>query len=265
MGVAFEALEQRLGHQFQNRALLEGALTHRSWSAERSSTATDKGDNEQLEFLGDAVLGFVVSEALFSEHPSANEGQLSQWKAHLVSSKHLHACALELGLGEFLKLGRGEERNGGRHRRTLLANAFEAVIAGMYLDAGLGITREFILRNVLALFKDEEQIASISSLNYKSVLQEHAQARGLATPEYSIVGTAGPEHAKVFSVEVRVGDEFTSRATGSSKKAASQDAARLLVERLLEDQWSGTKTGDEHTSKSGIVPPLGTGAIVQET
>jgi len=241
MGVAFEALEEKLGHRFQNRILLERALTHRSWSAERSSTATDKGDNEQLEFLGDAVLGFVVSEALFSEHPSATEGQLSQWKAHLVSSKHLHSCAVELGLGEFLKLGRGEERNGGRHRRTLLANALEAVIAVMYLDAGLSVTREFIQGNILALFKDEEQIASISSLNYKSVLQEHAQARGLAAPEYSIVGTAGPEHAKVFDVEVKVGNEFTSRATGSSKKAASQDAARLLVERLLEEQWSGTK------------------------
>src|SRR5947199_6686390 len=119
---ALEVLEEKLGYQFRDRKLLERAITHRSWSAEHAGTSLARGDNEQMEFLGDSVLGFVASEALFVEHPDATEGQLSQWKAHLVSRHHLHACALQLGLGEYLALGRGEERNGGRDRRTLLAN-----------------------------------------------------------------------------------------------------------------------------------------------
>ena len=232
MPAAPELLEEKLGYQFRNRGLLLHALTHRSWSVEHRDVSPARGDNERLEFLGDSVLGFVVSEALLDNFPDESEGQLSQRKAHLVSSKHLHACALQLHLGEFLLLGKGEEQNGGRARRTVLANAFEAVIAAMHLDGGLEPVRQFIRRTVLHDHREGNQPAPENSLNYKNVLQEEAQARGLPIPRYTIVDTTGPEHAKVFLIEAAIGDRFTSRAAGSSKKAASQDAARLLVEQL---------------------------------
>jgi ribonuclease-3 len=232
MPAALELLEKKLGYQFQTRSLLLQALTHRSWSVEHRDVAPGRSDNERLEFLGDSVLGFVVSEALLDSFPDEAEGQLSQRKAHLVSATHLHSCALELNLGEFLLLGKGEEQNGGRARRSVLANAFEAVIAALHLDGGLVPARQFIHRTVLREHQQGNQPGSGSSLNYKNVLQEEAQARGLPIPRYTIVDTTGPEHAKVFLIEASVGDQFTSRAAGSSKKAASQDAARLLVERL---------------------------------
>jgi ribonuclease-3 len=232
MPAALELLEEKLGYQFQTRSLLLHALTHRSWSVEHRDVAPGRSDNERLEFLGDSVLGFVVSEALLDSFPDETEGQLSQRKAHLVSATHLHSCALELNLGEFLLLGKGEEQNGGRARRTVLANAFEAVIAALHLDGGLEPVRQFIRRTVLREHGHGKQPGSGTSLNYKNVLQEEAQARGLPIPRYTIIDTTGPEHAKVFLIEASVGDQFTSRAAGSSKKAASQDAARLLVERL---------------------------------
>lgn len=229
---ALEPLEKKLGYQFRDRSLLTHALTHRSWSVEHRDDSPLRSDNEQLEFLGDAVLGFVVSEFLLGSYPEESEGQLSQRKAHLVSANHLYACALELSLGEFLRLGKGEEQNGGRARRTVLANAFEALIAAMHLDGGLDPTREFIRRIVLGRREGGEQSSLPPLPNYKNVLQEEAQARGLPIPRYTIVDTTGPEHAKVFLIEATIGDQFASRAAGSSKKAASQDAARLLVEQL---------------------------------
>jgi ribonuclease III len=232
MPAALEVLEEKLGYQFRSRSLLLHALTHRSWSVEHRDEAPGRSDNERLEFLGDSVLGFVVSEALLDSFPDENEGQLSQRKAHLVSSKHLYSCAAELGLGEFLLLGKGEEQNGGRARQTVLANAFEAVIAALHLDGGLEPARRFIRRTVLHEHRNDTQAGSGASLNYKNVLQEEAQARGLPIPRYTIVDTTGPEHAKVFLIEASVGEQFTSRAAGSSKKAASQDAARLLMEQL---------------------------------
>lgn len=226
-----EDLERKLGYQFRNRVLLERALTHRSWVSERNSKLPDS-DNEQLEFLGDSVLGFVVSESLVARHPSAWEGQLSQWKSHLVSATHLHRCALDLGLGEYLRMGRGEERSGGRERKALLANAFEAVIAALYLDGGLQPASEFVHMHVLNVIDELEDVHALELLNFKSVLQERVQALGLPTPRYSTVETNGPEHAKIFVVEARVGNEFVSRAQGSSKKQASQQAAQLLIEQM---------------------------------
>ncbi|MFL6449286.1 MAG: ribonuclease III [Bryobacteraceae bacterium] len=232
MSAPLELLEERLDYRFRNRSLLFHALTHRSWSVEHRDISSALGDNERLEFLGDSVLGFVVSEALLDRFPGESEGQLSQRKAHLVSSNHLYACALELKLGEFLLLGKGEEQNGGRARRTVLANAVEAVIAAMHLDGGLEPVREFIRRTVLREQNEGSEPASGAAPNYKSVLQEEAQARGWPVPRYTIVDTTGPEHAKVFLIEATIGDQFSSRAAGSSKKAASQDAARLLVQQL---------------------------------
>lgn len=227
-----EALEQKLGYRFRNQELLVRALTHRSWLSERSPVASAKSDNEQLEFLGDSILGFIVSEFLVLQYPSAQEGQLSKWKAHLVSSTYLHQCALELELGDFLLLGKGEERNGGRERKTLLANGLEALIAAMYIDSGIEIARSFIEQHVLSVLENPDEIESLGFLNHKSVLQERAQMLGLPTPRYAIIDTTGPEHAKVFTIEASIGDSLVSRAQGSSKKAASQQAAERLLEEL---------------------------------
>ncbi len=228
----FEGLEQKLGYHFHNHEVLLRALTHRSWPSEHGSALPEDSDNEQLEFLGDSVLGFIASESLVARHPSLREGQLSQWKAHLVSATHLHTCALELGLGEHLRLGKGEERNGGRERKTLLSNALEAVIAAIYLDGGIEVARSFIEEHILSVLESPEDVESIGRLNHKSVLQERTQALGLPVPRYSTVETSGPEHAKTFTVEARIGDQLASRATGSSKKSASQLAAQLLLEKL---------------------------------
>ena len=234
MGASVELLEGRIGYRFGDRTLLERALTHRSWSAERPSPRErgERCDNEQLEFLGDSVLGFAVSEALLKQYPAADEGQLSQWKAHFVSASYLFQCARSIQLGDYLLLGKGEERNGGRERRTLLANAFEAVIAAVYLDGGFEPARNFILARVLTPLNGEHDLSSLELSNYKSILQEEAQSQGLPTPKYTIVETTGPEHAKVFTVEAAIGSRLRSRATGSSKKTASQLAAQSLIEQL---------------------------------
>ncbi len=231
MDVSVTALEEKLGFHFADPQLLLRALTHRSWSAEQT-TPGERSDNEQLEFLGDSILGFVVSEVLFLRYPDATEGKLSQIKAHLVSAKHLHDCASHLGLGDYLQLGRGEERNGGRERKTLLANAFEALIAAIHLDSGLEMARSFILTNVLSNLDRLEELGPEALLNYKSLVQEQAQSSGLPLPRYLIIGASGPEHAKLFTVEARIGDRFVTRATASSKKAASQLAAEGMYEQL---------------------------------
>jgi ribonuclease-3 len=235
MANELDALEAKIGYSFRDRRLLERALTHRSGLYERAAANPQGGDNEQLEFLGDAVLGFIVAESLVSRHPEAREGALSQWKSHLVSSAHLHQCALELGLGEYLFLGKGEERNGGRERRNLLADALEALIAAVHLDGGIGAAQAIIQRHVLNVLDDPEAFENIGAMNFKSLLQERAQLRGLPVPHYFIVATDGPEHAKVFTVEARIGTRFVTRATGSSKKAASQEAAQLLMQEIGED------------------------------
>jgi ribonuclease-3 len=231
MDTAREELERKLGYEFQNRELLQRALTHRSWLEGRTSSEAPQQDNEQLEFLGDSVLGFVISEALALRHPRATEGQLSRWKAHLVSATHLHRCALELGLGEYLLLGRGEDRNGGRERRTLLADALEAVIAALYLDGGMDLARKFIEENVFLRFTAELDALSQSN-NQKVDLQTRARAMGLPAPRYSVVAEEGPDHAKLFIVEATLGDTFTARAKASTKREASLLAAKELLGRL---------------------------------
>ncbi len=232
MPQTLDALEEKLDYRFNDRSLLLRALTHRSWLAERSSPLPGEGDNEQLEFLGDSVLGFLVSEALVLRYPLQREGRLSQLKAHLVSATYLHECALVLGLGEFLQLGKGEEQNGGRERKTLLANALEALIAAMHLDGGVTVAKQFVESHILGDLERLKDVDSSGLLNYKSHLQERAQALGLPFPRYTIVSTSGPEHAKVFTVEARIGDKLASRATASSKKAASQQAAQNLWSSL---------------------------------
>lgn len=228
-----EKLERELGHTFRDRALLERALTHKSRIYEKAAEGQSASDNEQLEFLGDAILGFVVSECLVRRYPSYPEGRLSKLKAHLVSAARLHEVAQALLLGEHLLLGRGEEMSGGREKKALLSDAVEALIAALYLDAGLETAREFIERRVVGSLHSEEDGGDCVT-DYKSALQEMAQALKLPPPRYVIVGEDGPEHSKTFTVEVRLGKEWVSQAQGLSKKSAGQRAAQQILQQLTE-------------------------------
>jgi len=226
------SLEDRLGHVFGDRELLERALTHRSHVYEKPPLEICPGDNEQLEFLGDAILGFVVSECLVRLHPTFPEGRLSKLKAHLVSAARLHEVAQELGLGEFLFLGRGEELSGGRAKRALLSDAVEALIAALYRDGGLEAARRFIETRVMGDLRSARDGAEPEVTDFKSALQELAQARKLPPPRYLVVSEEGPEHLKTFTVEVRLGKEWSSQAHGPSKKSAGQKAAQSLLSQL---------------------------------
>ena len=230
MSLPAHALQQVLGHSFQDDDLLRRALTHKSRVYERSAHE-ELADNEQLEFLGDSILGFIVSEHLVSRFPDFEEGQLSKLKAHLVSSSHLFEVAHSIGLGEYLLLGRGEEMSGGREKKALLANAVEALIAALYLDGGIAPARNFVLKHILGEFHppgDGFQVVT----DYKSALQETAQALKLPQPRYTILEERGPEHAKTFLVEVRVGRDWVSQAEGLSKKSAGQKAAQQILAQL---------------------------------
>ncbi len=240
-------LEQALGHHFQHPALIRQALTHSSQARELESvhpadSFSRFGDNEQLEFLGDAVLGLVTSQELFQRFPGFREGELSKLRAHLVSEKHLIRVARELDLGKYLLLGRGEEKSGGRAKPALLVDALEAVLAAMYLDGGLEVTRAFILQRIVGpelTHMALEAGAVLPITDFKSALQERLQAKGCPQPVYALVREEGPEHKKTFTVEVRLklpgapeGGEVVGRATGSTKKKAEQDAARQALQHL---------------------------------
>ena len=236
-------LEAAIGHVFRNAELLQRALTHKSRIHEQPGENPALADNEQLEFLGDAILGFVVSECLVRRYPSAPEGRLSKLKAHLVSAARLYEVAQTLALGDFLILGRGEEMSGGRAKKALLSDAMEALIAAIYIDAGSGIeanadgmsaARRFIETHVVGSFTVKEGSVDGAVEDYKSALQEMAQSLKLPPPRYFIVGEDGPEHSKTFTVEVRVGKDWTSQARGLSKKAAGQKAAESVLQQLSE-------------------------------
>ncbi len=232
MTVGWEALEAVLGYQFRSRELLQRALTHRSSIYEKNDARTAAADNEQLEFLGDSVLGFIVSDVLLARYPTYPEGRLSKSKAHLVSASHLYEVASRLKLGEYLLLGRGEELSGGREKKALLSNSLEAVIAAVYLDGGFEPVRQFVIEHVLGTASAGEE--SVHLTDYKGALQELAQSLKLPQPRYAIVEELGPEHAKTFLVEVRVGENWVGRGDGLSKKSAGQKAAQKILEQLAE-------------------------------
>lgn len=236
MEEALAALQEKLGYQFQSRELLLRALTHKSRAFETGPPAANEraGDNEQLEFLGDAILGFLISDLLFSRHPTFEEGRLSQLKAFLVSATHLYESAQNLGLGEYLLLGRGEELSGGREKRALLADAMEAIIAAMYMDGGLEPVKQFVLSRIVGEFDEAAGEDESLVVDYKAALQEMTQTLRLPPPRYITVREAGPEHRKTFTVEARVGPELAENADGTSKKAAGQLAAQRMLECLIE-------------------------------
>jgi len=230
-------LESSINHRFHDAALLGRALTHSSAANERTAAGSALSDNEQLEFLGDSILGFLVAEALVLRQPESNEGDLSRLKAHLVSAAHLHGVARRLDLGSYLELGRSEEMSGGRSKKTLLVDALEALIAAVYLDGGMEPARRLVAALVLdAPFSGDEEAGTDiqpAITNFKSALQELAQSRKLPQPRYAIVRERGPEHSKTFTVEVRVGKDWSGQAEGRTKKIAAQRAARGLFDRLL--------------------------------
>jgi len=245
-------LEKALGHSFARTELLVSALTHRSLANERAASdkalasgkikAAATGDNERLEFLGDAVLGLVVAEALFLLHPEWQEGELTRVRAQLVSRQHLAEVAGAINLGSHLRLSRGEDKGGIlRRKSTVLSNTMEAVLGALFLDGGLEPVSAFARRWVMgeAVEQLAEQLRSGAALgNYKSALQEHMQATHTGTPVYRVKSESGPDHHKRFLVEVRLktadaepGKQL-ARGMGSTKKHAEQDAARRALERL---------------------------------
>jgi ribonuclease III len=229
-----EQFEDRLGHKFQNPELLKRALTHSSALPELRAAGEERDepaeDNEQLEFLGDAVLDLLASEYLLEKFPQWSEGQLSKSRARLVNAQALDLAARRLHLGEYLRLGRGEEKTGGREKPALLADAFEAVVAAIYLDAGLAVAKE-MLRT--ALFESAlEERGSLFETDRKSALQEFLQGRGKPPAEYRLAAESGPDHHKTFQVEVWINGSCMASGQGSTKKEAEQRAAGIALERL---------------------------------
>jgi ribonuclease-3 len=233
------------------------ALTHRSLANEKAADEKAAGgqedagaaeeDNERLEFLGDAVLGLVVAEAMFEAHPEWHEGELTRVRAQLVSRKHIAEVATAIDLGSHLRLSRGEERGGLRNKSTVLSNSMEAVLGAVFLDGGLEPVRAFARRYVMGEAAEQlaEELRSGAALgNYKSALQEYAQSAHLGTPVYRVKGESGPDHRKRFLVEVRLqGDDVEpgqplARGKGSTKKLAEQDAARRAFEGLKAGEFT---------------------------
>ena len=273
-GTGREQLEDLLGHKFQSPERLERALTHSSWPSEKSAVSieasaeeisssivskyigeTEKNlprsvdrlvengavknsgdDNEKLEFLGDAVLTMIVSEALLHGFPEWQEGQLSKARASLVNAGALAEAARRVGLGAHLRLGRGEEKTGGREKSAILADAYEAVIAAVYLDGGLAAVRNVIERTLLNEAFQQDAIAGglLGGPDDKSKLQEFLQARGWPTAKYRVMKETGPDHRKVFKVEASIEGHGSASGTGFTKKEAEQTAARKVTAQLLE-------------------------------
>src|ERR1700722_2647061 len=253
-----EALTSLFSHCFQRPDLLTWALTHRSLAYETNPAALpDPGsDNEQLEFVGDAVLGLAVAESLFRRFPGSREGELTRLRSSLVSRRHLGQVAARINLGALLRLGRGEEQSGGRRKPALLANALEAVIAALYRDGALIAARAFIEKHIieptlphlhLAIQTGDTFSGAIG--DHKSALQEHLQATGAGQPHYVLTDQSGPDHQKRFRVEVRIEDKRggsppLAESEGTTKKQAQQDAARLAFQRLLSEAQPSNLTAE---------------------
>ena len=223
-----EALEARLGYTFRDRSLLENALMHSSYANE--NRARGYTSNERLEFLGDSVLGMVTATRLYRLYPDMPEGKMSRLRAELVCEQALHGVACALHLGDYIRLGHGEERSGGRERPSILADAVEAVIAAMYLDGGLEPAQRFILAHILNGLAEGE-IHHVA--DYKTELQELVQQKKNQVLAYVLLDETGPDHDKHFAVAVTLNGAEVGRGDGRSKKRAEQEAARLAIEKLF--------------------------------
>jgi ribonuclease-3 len=234
-GSELEPLERRIGYRFKDRGLLEHALTHRSRVHEDASGGVF--DNESMEFLGDSVLGFVIADMLFRQFPQHNEGQKSKLKASIVSAASLARLGERISLGEFLILGRGEEKTGGRRKLALIADCYEALIAAIYLDGGIEPAQAFIERQFASLIQEARRTGAHATFteDYKSALQEWLQSHDRGLPAYRLAGEIGPAHRRLFDVEVVVNGVPVARAEGKSKKEAAQAAAKLALDRLSSE------------------------------
>lgn len=236
------ALEEHLGYQFRNRALLVQALTH--GSCRGASAAGASPDNERLEFLGDSIIGFFVSEALYRSSPALDEGKLSRIKSNLVNAASLRRVAEKLDLGRYLLLGPGEEKSGGRKKPAILSDALEALVAALYLDGGLEPALLFVREHLL---EEVERLGpeSFAAADFKTVLQEFLQARRMPAARYDLARTFGPDHRKTFLVELWLGDKCLSQGEGATKKAAEQVAARQALDLLERKKSASTGTENE--------------------
>lgn len=235
------SLERLIGYQFTDLALLERAVTHRSWASEKIPFGDEKEirrlQNESLEFVGDSVLGLAIAEQLYVRHPESSEGDLTLMKHRLVSAETLTTLAKNLELGKFMRVGRGEEKTGGRRKQALLANTLEAIIAAIFFDSGYIAARAFINR----IFAEEFRNATPkSSLDYKTLLQETLQAQKLAAPTYTLIKTEGPPHERIFLVEA-VWENGRVQGAGSSIKSAEMTAASLVLKKLNNSKAESVK------------------------
>jgi len=230
---ALHDFEQNLSWRFQDISLLNNALTHRSFVNE--NPALKCSDNERLEFLGDAVLGLCISDALMERFPDYAEGQLSKLRASLVNEQHLAELARKVRIGDYLLLGKGEETSGGREKNSLLADTFEAVIAAIYLDCGFARAMVFVRSLFAPLLAGgtEELICR----DYKTAIQEIAQNRFKATPQYTLTGQSGPDHDKIFETKLVIADIIAAFGVGKNKKEAEQRAAKKAMEMLQQDEF----------------------------
>lgn len=221
-----ETLEEKLGYKFKNINLLKNALTHSSYANE---VRKGLSSNERLEFLGDSVLSVIVSDYIYNQFPDMPEGELTKLRASLVCEKSLCAFSRELDIGEFLLLGRGEDKNGGRERDSILADAFEAVLAAIYLDGGMDVARRHVMNFVLRELKhtDDEVFK-----DYKTTLQEIIQRNPEESVNYILTGEKGPDHDKLFTVEVHLNSNVIGTGTGKSKKQAEQMAAKQALQLM---------------------------------
>ncbi|HEY6129918.1 MAG TPA: ribonuclease III [Candidatus Acidoferrum sp.] len=233
-----DQIQERLGYRFRDSGLLVRALTHSSAVPELRLAAESTGvpcpeigDNERLEFLGDAVLDLLASEYLVEKFPDWSEGQLSRSRAYMVNALALVEAARRLGVGEFLRLGRGEEKTGGREKAAILADALEAVVGAVFLDSGLEPARD-LLRRVLFEYAFEGSGIHMADSDRKSALQEYLQGRGRPPAEYRVAREEGPDHQKLFHIEVWSLGECLARGDGTTKKEAEQKAARAALESL---------------------------------
>lgn len=222
------SLENKLNYKFKDIDLLKNALIHSSYANEiRGNTHS----NERLEFLGDSVLSIIVSEHIYNKFPNMPEGELTRMRASLVCEKSLYSFSRELGIGEYLKLGKGEEKNGGRERESILADAFEAVLAAIYLDGGMTAAKKHIMNTVLRDLKHHDDD---SFKDYKTTLQEIIQRNPEECVSYILIDESGPDHNKLFTVEVHLNSNVIGKGSGKSKKQAEQMAARQALELMGE-------------------------------
>jgi len=222
-------LEERIGRTFVKREILARALTHRSYAHEYPEAAPK--NNEAMEFLGDSILGFVISEDLFRRFPRAAEGSLSKAKGYLVSAANLYRMARELDLGRFLLLSSGEEKTGGRKKRALLVDAYEALIAAIYMDGGIEAARGFLLMQFRKALEGID-VEKVRYEDFKSTLQEKLHLLHLAEPLYEVVEEQGPDHAKTFVVQLTIQGGVAAKAEGKTKKEAQQNAASAALRQL---------------------------------